>query len=166
MGVAHRPPLINAGVHNNTDNGTYGRNNNRARTITEDSDRTISDVSRFRETPVNRKNAEVGSGEGKKTLPFLFFSFPFSFPRAISHIYARFRVNKKDKHERRISRVRVIFTSGAERLRREARRGGRRRAGFRSRPEYRIVSGALMKSLSHDAAGGGTFYYYLIASRY
>lgn len=97
---------------------------------------------------------------------FLFFSFLFSFPRAISHIYARFRVNKKDKHERRISRVRVIFTSGGERLRREARRGGRRGAGFRSRPEYRIVSGALMKSLSHDAAGGGTFYYYLIASRY
>lgn len=96
---------------------------------------------------------------------FLFFSFLFSFPRAISHIYARFRVNKKDKHERRISRVRVIFTSGGERGR-EARRGGRRGAGFRSRPEYRIVSGALMKSLSHDAAGGGTFYYYLIASRY
>lgn len=63
MGVAHRPPLINAGVHNNTDNGTYGRNNNRARTIAEDSDRT--DVSRFRETPVNRKNAVVKSGGGK-----------------------------------------------------------------------------------------------------
>lgn len=94
---------------------------------------------------------------------FLLF-FPF-YPRAISHIYARFRVNKKDKHERRISRVPVIFTSGGERLRRETREG--RGAGFRSRrPEYRIVSGALMKLLSHDAAGGGTFYYYLIASRY
>lgn len=30
---------------------------------------------------------------------------------------------------------------------------------------YRIVSGALMKSLLHDTAGGGTLRYYLIASR-
>lgn len=46
----------------------------------------------------------------------------------------------------------MIFTSGGN------EHGGR---GI-----YRIVSGALMKSLLHDAAGGGTLRYYLIASRY